>query len=181
MSAVSCSATLTLFVAARSSLPLPPPLARTAAGTHSRYCSPACQQRAWHAQHKFECVISAEMHQMCAQLPAVAQQELALLVRVALKSMATSPAPPSGAASNQSAAEERDGAGGREKEGEEGKEGQGAEIAGGGGGGGQGGEDGGGGGGAEYVTGYVAFWHKTLHPNLNPTPYTLNLNPRPKP
>ena len=51
---------------------------------------------------------------MCEQLPAVAQQELLLLVRVALKSMATSPtpttpSPPSGDASSQGGAQVQDG------------------------------------------------------------------------
>ena len=50
---------------------------------------------------------------MCEQLPAVAQQELLLLVRVALKSMApsptpTSPSPPSGDASSQGGAQVQD-------------------------------------------------------------------------
>lgn len=73
--------------------------------------------------HKFECVISAELHQMCAQLPAVAQQELTLLVRVALKSMCASPTPtaPSGDTSSQGEAQVIDGVrvvgGGRVNEG----------------------------------------------------------------
>jgi len=50
---------------------------------------------------------------MCEQLPAVAQQELLLLVRVALKSMApsptpTTPSPPSGDASSQGGAQVQD-------------------------------------------------------------------------
>jgi hypothetical protein len=63
--------------------------------------------------HKFECVISAELHQMCTQLPAVAQQELSLLVRVALTSMAPIPTPssltpPSGDTSSQGVAQVQD-------------------------------------------------------------------------
>jgi hypothetical protein len=50
---------------------------------------------------------------MCEQLPAIAQQKLLLLVRVALKSMApptpTSSTPPSGDASSQDGAQVQDG------------------------------------------------------------------------
>ena len=35
---------------------------------HGRYCSAACQQHAWHAHHKFECVIQGELEDMCAQV-----------------------------------------------------------------------------------------------------------------
>ena len=68
-----------------------------------RYCSTACQQRAWHSHHKFECVIQPELDHMCEQLPAVAQQELTLLVRVALKAMAPPPECQSSGARNNGA------------------------------------------------------------------------------
>jgi len=62
-------------------------LSRCAKCKRARYCSEKCQGRAWHAHHKFECVIADELESMCAQLPEVAQQELCLLLRVALKAM----------------------------------------------------------------------------------------------
>lgn len=64
-------------------------LSRCAACKQARYCSEQCQGRAWHAHHRFECVIAGELESMCAQLPEVAQQELSLLVRVALKAMSS--------------------------------------------------------------------------------------------
>ena len=89
---------------------------------------------------------------MCEQLPAVAQQELLLLVRVALKSMApsptpTTPSPPSGDASSQGGAQVQD----RVRavgEGVVSKERLGIEGV---GGGVEAGCGGGGGGGVEYV------------------------------
>lgn len=66
-------------------------LSRCAACKLARYCSTACQHRAWNTHHKFECVIQEELEHLCGKLPAVAQEELALLVRAAIKHMAQTP------------------------------------------------------------------------------------------
>ena len=68
----------------------------------ARYCSTVCQQRAWHAHHKFQCAIQGDIDHACETLPPVAQQELCLLIQVALKAIAPSPTQP--AAESQGAA-----------------------------------------------------------------------------